>query len=86
MHGPRTHKGVAKRVRITRNGQVKHKRAGGRHRKNRHTSKQNLQLRRPKYAPEVERKRVQRMINFTIRRPEQEAQSKAKTESESAQD
>jgi len=69
MHGSRPHKGVAKRVTITRNGQVKFKKAGGGHRKNKHNSKQNMQLRRPKIAPEVERKRVQTMLGFKIRRP-----------------
>lgn len=69
MHGTRPHKGVAKRVTITRNGQVKYKKAGGGHRKNKHNSKQNLQLRSPKIAPEVERKRIQTMLGFKIRRP-----------------
>jgi len=69
MHGSRPHKGVAKRVTITRNGQVKFKKAGGGHRKNKHNSKQNMQSRRPKIAPEVERKRVQTMLGFKIRRP-----------------
>lgn len=69
MHGTRPHKGVAKRVTITRNGQVKYKKAGGGHRKNKHNSKQNMQLRIPKVAPEVERKRIQTMLGFKIRRP-----------------
>ncbi len=69
MHGTRPHKGVAKRVKITRNGQVKYTRAGLGHRKNKHSAKQNLQLRKGKIAPEVERKRIQTMLGFKIRRP-----------------
>ncbi|MFW5653280.1 MAG: large ribosomal subunit protein bL35 [Planctomycetota bacterium] len=64
------HKGLKKRVKITRNGQVKHDRAGGRHRKSRHTAQQNRQLRRPEVAHEVERRRAQSMLHFRIRRPE----------------
>jgi len=69
MHGQRSHKGLAKRVKITRNGQVKYKKAGGGHRKAKHSANQNLKLRNPKIAPEVERKRVQAMLGFKIRRP-----------------
>jgi len=68
------HKGLGKRVRITRNGQVRHTRAGLRHRKSRHTTKQNRQLRLPKLAAEVERRRCQSMLGFKIRRPEQHGQ------------
>ena len=65
------HKGLKKRVKITRNGQVKHEPAGARHRKSRHTAAQNRQLRRPTIACEVERRRAQQMLGFRIRRPEQ---------------
>lgn len=64
------HKGLKKRVKITRNGQVKHDQSGARHRKSRHTAAQNRQLRQPKIACEVERRRSQHMLGFRIRRPE----------------
>ncbi|MFG0330350.1 MAG: bL35 family ribosomal protein [Phycisphaerales bacterium] len=67
------HKGLLKRVKITRNGHVKHAQAGGRHRKSLHSSAQNRMLRRPKIACEVERKRAQRLLGFRIRRPDQTA-------------
>lgn len=66
------HNGLRKRVKITRNGQVKHSKVGQRHRKSRHTSKQNRQLRLHVIACEPERKRLQRMLGFRIRRPEKQ--------------
>ncbi len=62
------HKGLGKRVRITRNGKVVHSKVGGRHRKSLHTSKQNRQLRRSHLAAPVERRRAQTMLRFKIRR------------------
>lgn len=67
------HKGLRKRVKITRNGHVKRSRAGQRHRKSLHSSAQNRQLRLRKVAPEVERRRCQAMLGFKIRRPDASA-------------
>ena len=86
MHGFRPHKGLKKRVTITRNGQVKHNRVGSQHRKNRHTAKQNLQLRQRKIAPECERKRIQGMLGFKIRRPDAQAQAQAAATDQNAND
>lgn len=73
------HKGLAKRARITRNGQVKLNQAGGRHRKSRHNSAQNRQLRLTKLSPNPERRRAQRMLGFRIRRPAQESAAQVST-------
>ncbi len=76
----KTHKGLLKRVKITRNGHVKHGTTGGRHRKSLHSSSQNRQLRRPSYLADVERKRAQQLLGFKIRRPELQQQSEAASE------
>ncbi|MBL1215900.1 MAG: 50S ribosomal protein L35 [Planctomycetes bacterium] len=78
----RPHKGLAKRVRITRNGQVKHRKAGGRHRKSLHDSGQNRQLRLGKMAPNSERRRAQKMLGFRIRRPAAKQQQQAEQTAE----
>lgn len=67
MHGFRPHKGLQKRVTVTRNGKVKHAKVGQRHRKSLHNSAQNRQLRQHKVATEVERKRLRKLLNFRIR-------------------
>ncbi len=85
MHGTRPHKGLSKRVRISRNGQVKHKKSGGGHRKAKHTSNQNMKLRNPKIAPEVERRRCQQMLGFRIRRVNKEIAAASAATSESSE-
>ncbi len=67
MHGFKPHKGLLKRVTVTRNGKVKHAKAGQRHRKSLHKSAQNRQLRQHKVTAEVERKRLRKLLNFRIR-------------------
>ena len=76
------HKGLRKRVRITRNGKVVHAKVGGRHRKSLHTSKQNRQLRKSHLAAPVERRRAQTMLRFKIRRPSTAAPAKAVSSTE----
>ena len=71
------HKGLLKRVRITATGQVKHGQAGARHRKSLHSSAQNRQVRQQKVACEVERKRLQKLLGFRIRRPAASAAARA---------
>lgn len=67
MHGFKPHKGLLKRVTVTRNGKVKHAKAGQRHRKSLHNSAQNRQLRQHKVSAEVERKRLRKLLNFRLR-------------------
>ncbi len=67
MHGFKPHKGLLKRVTVTRNGKVKHAKPGQRHRKSLHNSAQNRHLRLSTTATEVERKRLRKLLNFRIR-------------------
>lgn len=67
MHGFKPHKGLLKRVTVTRNGKVKHAKVGQRHRKSLHNSAQNRQLRRSTIAKEVERKRLRGLLHFRVR-------------------
>lgn len=67
MHGFKPHKGLLKRVTVTRNGKVKHAKVGQRHRKSLHNSAQNRQLRRSTTVKEVERKRLHKLLNFRMR-------------------
>ena len=67
MHGFRPHKGLLKRVSVTRNGKVKHAKPGQRHRKSLHSSGQNRHLRLTTTAKEVERKRLRKLLGFRIR-------------------
>lgn len=68
MHNGKPHKGLQKRVKVTAKGKIKHSKVGGMHRKSRHSSKQNRQLRQPMIATEVETRRLQQLLGFKIKR------------------
>src|SRR5690606_29817665 len=58
MNKIKSHKGLLKRIKVTRNGKVKHQPAGARHRKSLNSQRQNRQLRHEKVAPKVEARRI----------------------------
>jgi len=67
-HKFKPHKGLRKRVRITKTGKIKQTKAGLRHRKSLHTSTQNRQLRRPKIATTSETRRMSLMLGVSPKR------------------
>lgn len=76
---PRTksHKGLLKRVRITKSGKVKLSRACARHLKSHKSSKRIRQYRRPNYATSAEMNRLRQMLNRRIRSAEDAERAKA---------
>ncbi len=61
------HKGLLKRVRVSPNGKVKHRKPGTRHRKSMHKGSQSRRLRRTGVASERETMIVQGLLRFKIR-------------------
>lgn len=67
----KTHKGLLKRIRITKSGKIKIGRAGGRHLKSHKSSKRIRSYRQPNYATAADIKRVRAMLNRKVRSEEQ---------------
>ena len=62
MHGPKPHKGLLKRIRITKSGKVKLRRAHGRHLRSHKTGDLLRSYRKPSYLADVELETVGKMI------------------------
>ncbi|MHC4989652.1 MAG: large ribosomal subunit protein bL35 [Planctomycetota bacterium] len=56
------HKGLLKRIRLTKSGKVRLRRAGGRHLRSHKTGKLRRDYLRPKYAAPGEMRRIGRML------------------------
>lgn len=63
----KTHKGLLKRVRITKTGKVKHKRCGGSHLKSNKSGSKVRELRTPQFMASSEAKRVSKLLYRRIR-------------------
>lgn len=81
----KTHKGLAKRIKITKSGKVKISRAGGRHLKSHKPSSQVRRYRSPKYICAAEAGRIGTMLNAHVRSEEahQEAKQRKKETTDS---
>lgn len=60
----KTHKGVAKRFRLTKSGKVKKRNAGRSHVLGKKTRKRKRNLRQPGYLSAVDEKRVRRLLPY----------------------
>ncbi len=84
MPKQKSHKGMLKRVRVTKSGKVKVSRSGGRHLKSHKSSGRVRGYRKPKYVKAAEAGRVGAMLNRHVRSAEteqaQDNNEEAKTE------
>ena len=79
----KSHKGLLKRIRITKSGKVKVGRAGARHLKSHKSSEKVRKYRTAKYVVSAEAGRVGAMLNRNVRSQEQHDRDKRlKTEAE----
>lgn len=63
MAKKKTHKGLAKRVRVSANGKVKHRRANTGHLMSGKPGKRTRKLRQPAVLPEREAKRIREALS-----------------------
>lgn len=77
----KSHKGLLKRIRITKSGKVKVGRAGARHLKSHKTGSTVRQYRKSKYAVAAEAGRIGAMLNCHVRSEEASQRDKADAES-----
>jgi len=78
----KSHKGLLKRIRITKTGMVKTPRAGGRHLKSHKSPTRVREYRKPRYVSAAEAGRIGAMLNRHVRSAEHaEAAKKAARES-----
>jgi len=70
MPKQKTHKGLKKRIRITKYGLIKFKPAFGRHLRSRKSSSLLRSYRRPAFCKTSEVKRLQPIIGVRVRSPE----------------
>ena len=61
----KTHKGIKARVKVTKNGKIMYKRAGGRHLLGKKNSKRKRKLRQWSQLGPEERKKLKKMYDFT---------------------
>ncbi len=61
------HKGLLKRVRLTKSGRVKMQRAGGRHLRSHKQAEVLRRYRQPVYAAKAEAKRLSRLLNRPVK-------------------
>lgn len=62
MHGPKPHKGLLKRIRLTKSGKVKVRRAHGRHLRSHKSGELLRSYRKPSYLADVELETVGKML------------------------
>lgn len=62
MHGPKPHKGLLKRIRLTKTGKVKVRRAHGRHLRSHKSGELLKSYRKPMYLADVELETVGKML------------------------
>ncbi len=62
----KSHKGLLKRVKVTKTGKIKLQRAYGRHLRSHKPGSTVRQYRRPKYARGPDAKRVRRMLGLKV--------------------
>lgn len=72
MPKPKTHKGLAKRIRITGTGKIKYRRRGKSHLNSNITGKRSRHLRRHGVAPTTIAKKLERALNRRLKGREQE--------------
>jgi large subunit ribosomal protein L35 len=63
----KSHKGVLKRIRISKTGKVKHKKAFTGHLRSTKSSKRQRRLREPKYLSNPEAKRLEKLLHRRLR-------------------
>ncbi|MGI9012728.1 MAG: large ribosomal subunit protein bL35 [Phycisphaerales bacterium] len=78
----KSHKGLLKRIRITKSGKVKLSRAFGRHKKSHKSATLIRGYRSPKYAPAAEAGRIGAMLNRNVLSEEEHQRRKAKRAAE----
>ena len=73
------HKGLLKRIRISANGKIKRRRAGGRHLRSHKSASKRRSYRKADYASASEAKRINTMlfVNAKPRRAKDETQGEA---------
>jgi large subunit ribosomal protein L35 len=67
MPKTKSHKGLLKRIRITKSGKVKIRRVGGRHIKSKKTATRVRGYRRPQYATAADLKRLRAMLHRPLK-------------------
>lgn len=65
------HKGLLKRIRITKTGKLRHAKAGGRHLKSHKSSNRKRRLRQPSYMSTAEANRLSKLLARRLRGREQ---------------
>ncbi|MBC7834132.1 MAG: 50S ribosomal protein L35 [Phycisphaerales bacterium] len=63
----KSHKGILKRMKITKSGLVRHNRAFGKHLRSHKSGKRLLRLRKDKYLSNPEAKRLERLLYRRLR-------------------
>ncbi len=67
----KTHKGLMKRIRLTRTGKARHKQAGAKHLRSAKSPKRLRRLRKEAYMKTSDAKRLSRLLGIKIRGREQ---------------
>lgn len=71
----KTHKGLLKRIRLTKTGLARHKKAGSKHLRSHKSPKRLRRLRKDAYVPTAVTRRLTRLLGTSIRGREQAASS-----------
>ena len=67
----KTHKGLLKRISLTKTNKVKHNKAGYKHLRSHKSPKRLMRLRQPSYMSAAEAKRLSRLLGTRLRGREQ---------------
>ena len=77
----KTHRGLLKRVKVTKSGKIKLQRACGRHLRSHKSGSTIRKYRKPKYARAADVRRLKGMLQLKVRRPRNNAAAEAPGES-----